>query len=104
LAHITGGGIAENVNRIMPPTLDARIDASLLKVQPIFKKIREVGNVSDQEMLRTFNMGVGMVVVVDTHHVHETQELIKYAGGESYIIGEIVEGKQAVGLEGKLAL
>lgn len=62
IAHITGGGIAGNLNRILPENLDAVIDASKLRILPLFKKIKSLGNVPDADMLRTFNCGIGMTI------------------------------------------
>ena len=64
MAHITGGGIEGNLCRVIPQGLSARIDLSKIEVLNIFKYIRQNGNISDEEMLRTFNCGVGLVVVV----------------------------------------
>jgi phosphoribosylformylglycinamidine cyclo-ligase len=63
IAHITGGGIAGNLNRILPTTLDAQIDAGKLRILPLFKKIKALGNVPDADMLKTFNCGIGMTIV-----------------------------------------
>jgi phosphoribosylformylglycinamidine cyclo-ligase len=63
IAHITGGGIAGNLSRILPADLDAVIDASALRILPLFRKIQKLGNVPESDMLRTFNCGIGMTIV-----------------------------------------
>lgn len=96
IAHITGGGIKENLNRILPQGLNAVIDLSEFHIPPIFKVIKEVGNITNKEMLRTFNLGVGMTLVVKDKSVSSIQEKIMRSGGSSYIIGKIIKGRQKV--------
>ncbi|HUT32642.1 MAG TPA: phosphoribosylformylglycinamidine cyclo-ligase [Planctomycetota bacterium] len=102
LAHITGSGIAGNLNRILPPGLDASIDLSAIRILPIFKAIRDAGGVDDPDMLRTFNLGVGMTLVVAPSAVSRMQSHLAAKGCESYPIGEIVKGKQQVAYHGAL--
>ena len=95
-AHITGGGIKENLNRILPPSVDAVIDLSCYQPQEVFRVIQNVGNVSPEDMLRTFNLGVGLVVVcreLDTENVINS---LNRAGERAYRIGEIVTGSGQV--------
>ncbi len=102
LAHITGGGIGENLDRILPADLDARIDLGKIDILPIFKLIHEAGNASDATMLRTFNLGVGLTIVADRKSVPLIESHLSKKGYVSYAIGEIVEGKKAVSFEGNL--
>jgi phosphoribosylformylglycinamidine cyclo-ligase len=102
LAHITGGGIGGNLNRILPEGLGARIDLGKIQVLTIFKAIREAGNISDSEMLRVFNMGVGMTLVAHPSAIGKIKKHLAVKGCESYVIGEIVKGNQAVKFTGKL--
>ncbi len=102
LAHITGSGIAGNLNRILPPGLDASIDLSAIRVLPLFKLIRGEGGVEDSDMLRTFNLGVGMTLVVAPSAVPRMQAHLAAKGCESYPIGEIVEGRQEVTYRGSI--
>ena len=99
LAHITGGGIEGNLNRILPGGLGAGIDLSRIRVPAVFRVIRDRGKVSDADMLRTFNLGVGMALVVDPDGAEEIQRHLSGHGVESYDIGEITpgEGKVAYG-------
>jgi phosphoribosylformylglycinamidine cyclo-ligase len=102
LAHITGGGIGENLNRVLPEGADAAIDLSSYRVSPLFRRIRDEGKVSDAEMLRTFNMGIGLVAVVSPF---DAEEVITYLGDHgfpAYRIGEIIKGSQRVSTQGKL--
>ena len=92
VAHITGGGITENLNRVLPPTLDAAIDAGTWDVPPIVSYTVELANLSDEEAYRTFNMGVGMVVVCPPEAVDDIAEMLTAAGETVFPIGEIVPG------------
>ena len=103
LAHITGGGIKENLNRILPPGADAIIDLSRYRVSALFRRIRDEGHVSDAEMLRTFNMGVGLVAVVRPGDVDTVIQHLSDRGFPSYIIGEIVQGDRRVETKGALS-
>lgn len=96
MSHITGGGIEGNLNRVIPEGLNALIDLSRVDVLPIFQMIRNVGNVDEKDMLRTFNMGVGMILVVDTKQVETVIKHLAAYALKGYVIGEIVEGNKQV--------
>jgi phosphoribosylformylglycinamidine cyclo-ligase len=98
MAHITGGGIQGNLNRILPDNLDAEIDLSSIRVLNIFKTIRKYGDIIDSEMLRTFNCGVGMCLVVDKWLVNNVLNCLS----DSYIIGRIIKGNKNVVFKGNL--
>ncbi len=100
LAHITGSGIAGNLERVLPRSLDAVINLSHIKVLPVFTMIRDAGNVSDKEMLRTYNMGVGLTVVARPGWAHEIVAHLKRHGHNCYEIGTIVKGKRSVRFSG----
>lgn len=102
LAHITGGGIKENLNRILPQDKDAVIDLSLYKTQPVFRYIKEKGDVEDAEMLRTFNMGVGLAMVVKEKYSAGVLEHLEGEGVRCYKIGEIVSGNKTVQTTGNI--
>ncbi len=89
LAHITGGGLTENVPRMLPDSLEARIDAAAWPVPPVFKWLREQGNVEPGEMARTFNNGVGMVVAVAADKAAGVTATLEEAGETVYRIGEL---------------
>jgi phosphoribosylformylglycinamidine cyclo-ligase len=96
IAHITGGGITENLNRVLPPTVDAAVDAGTWDVPPVIRLAVEAANLSDEEALRTFNMGVGMAVVVAPEAVDDVAEALTAAGEKVFPIGEIVPGSGKV--------
>ena len=96
MAHITGGGFYDNIPRVLAPKTAALIYKGLWPVPKIFSMIQERSRVSDKEMYRTFNMGTGIVVVVDKKDVKNTHATIKGCGLRSWTIGEIVEGKKEV--------
>lgn len=102
LAHITGGGIEGNLNRILPRGMSALVHLDRIQVLPVFDIIRRVGGIADAEMLRTFNMGVGMTAVVDSLAVEELMTHVKGQGLVCYDIGEIVSGDQSVRFQGQL--
>jgi len=102
MAHITGGGIQGNLNRILPPKLDAVIDRSKLEVPPVFKLIREMGGVDDADMLRTFNMGVGLTIVTAERAVASVRRHLSEGGCESCVIGHITSGTGQVRCQGEL--
>lgn len=91
LAHITGGGLPENLPRVLPKTLAAHIDLGALPKLPVFQWLAETGGVAQSEMLRTFNCGVGMVVVVSADKVDEVTKLLSDAGETVVRLGEMTE-------------
>lgn len=102
LAHITGGGIQGNVARILPSGIDARIDLSTIRIPSVFDVLRAAGALSDVEMLRTFNMGVGMVAVVAADAVHRFCALLSSKDCAPYVIGEAACGRRQVVFERSL--
>ena len=102
LAHITGGGIKENLNRILPKNLNASIDVNKIRILEIFKILKKFGNLEDADMLRTFNMGIGITAVVKIGFIDKIKKHLKKFGVETYEIGKIVRGNKEVNLKGKL--
>ena len=96
LAHITGGGITENIPRVLPAKLDAEIDTASWNQGPVFDFLQEHGNIETAEMRRTFNCGVGMVVVVNSEDATEAIDLLTENGESAWQIGRIVAGRQEV--------
>ncbi|MGZ8868395.1 MAG: phosphoribosylformylglycinamidine cyclo-ligase [Thermoanaerobaculia bacterium] len=96
LAHITGGGLTDNVPRILPSGLDARIKLGSWPLLPIFRYIHEMGNIDPEEMLRVFNMGVGMVVVAPPESVDVIVKHFTRIGQKFYFIGNVVKGSGRV--------
>ena len=96
LAHITGGGITENIPRVLPEGLDAEIDTSTWQQGPVFDFLQQQGNIETHEMRRTFNCGVGMVAVVNADDVDKAIGILGKHGESAWRIGRIVAGKQEV--------
>jgi phosphoribosylformylglycinamidine cyclo-ligase len=96
LAHITGGGFPGNIPRVLPEGLGARVRASAWPVPPLFRLIRAAGQVPEEEMYRTFNMGIGMVVVVAPGDLHEVEHSLERRGETSYVIGGVERGAGVV--------
>jgi phosphoribosylformylglycinamidine cyclo-ligase len=96
LAHITGGGFPGNIPRVLPPGLGARVRRGAWEVPPIFRLIQSGGGVSDDEMFRTFNMGVGMIVVVASEDLHDVEHSLERRGETSFVIGSVVPGSGVV--------
>jgi len=92
LAHITGGGFPGNIPRVLPEGLGARLRKGSWEVPPLFRLIQKGGGVSDEEMERTFNMGVGMIVVVSPSDLHEVEHSLERRGETSFVIGSVVAG------------
>ena len=99
ISHITGGGFYENIPRSIPKGLTAKIDKSAVRVLPIFDLIAKTGNVPERDMFNTYNMGVGMSVVVPAAEVEKAIEILTENGETAYVIGEIVKGDEGVILE-----
>jgi phosphoribosylformylglycinamidine cyclo-ligase len=98
LAHITGGGIPENLARVIPPGLEARIDRTSWTVPPEFRSVMKYGNVALEEMFHTFNMGVGMILVVPADEAVAIVERLRGAGEEAWVVGTVAEGADRVAL------
>ena len=96
ISHITGGGFYENIPRVLPKGISAKIEKSSYEVPAIFKLMQEKGGISEHDMYNTFNMGIGMMLVVDKADAEKTVELLKANGEEAYIIGETVAGDDGV--------
>ena len=96
VSHITGGGFYENIPRSIPDGLGAKIDKAAVRVLPIFDLIAKTGNIPERDMFNTFNMGVGMSVVVPAAEVDRALEILKANGEDAYVIGEIVESEDKV--------
>ena len=98
LAHITGGGLTDNIPRILPEGAAVEIDKGSWPVLPIFKLMEEIGSVSQAEMYRTFNMGVGMVVVTSPQHRGAIESRLQSSETMVYEIGRVVTGNQGVSI------
>jgi phosphoribosylformylglycinamidine cyclo-ligase len=99
MAHITGGGIPENLKRVIPPGLEARIQTSAWPRPPVFALLQELGGVESPEMFRTFNMGVGFMIVVAPAEADHAVVALEQSGETVYILGEIAAGDRGVAID-----
>jgi phosphoribosylformylglycinamidine cyclo-ligase len=93
MAHITGGGLTENIPRILPEGLGVHIDRKSWAVPPLFSLLQRLGEVEDAEMYRTFNMGIGFILIVHPEDVESIQSLLEVSGEKSLIIGKVIQGE-----------
>jgi len=98
VSHITGGGFFENIPRSLPDGLRARIEKAAVRVPPIFRVIQRAGDVPERDMFNTFNMGVGMTLVVPPEQADEAVRFLRAQGEDAWILGEIAAGEKGVEL------
>ncbi len=96
ISHITGGGFYENIPRSIPDGLGAKIEKAAVKILPIFDLIAKKGNIPERDMFNTFNMGVGMSIVVPANQVEKALEILKANGEDAYVIGEIIASEDKI--------
>ena len=96
ISHITGGGFYENIPRNIPDGLGAKVDKNAVRILPIFDLIAKEGGISERDMFNTFNMGVGMCVIVSPEDAKEALEILKANGEDAYVIGEVIESEDKV--------
>ena len=96
ISHITGGGFYENIPRSIPDGLCARIDRSAIRILPIFDLIASIGNIPERDMFNTYNMGVGMSIVVPADQVEQALDILTAQGETAYVIGKIVKGEEKI--------
>jgi phosphoribosylformylglycinamidine cyclo-ligase len=96
MAHITGGGITDNLPRILPKGMGATVDLASWQVPPLFEHLQQLGSVEQDEMLRTFNMGIGLIVVVPAEKIKKTKAILNRANERHCIIGRVVRGERKV--------
>jgi phosphoribosylformylglycinamidine cyclo-ligase len=96
LAHITGGGITENLPRVLPRGTAAAIELGSWPVLPIFEHLQQLGNVEQDEMLRTFNMGLGMLLIIPSAKFKKVHTFLERVGEKAYTVGRIVKGERKV--------
>jgi phosphoribosylformylglycinamidine cyclo-ligase len=100
MAHITGGGFIENIPRVLPDGVNVEINYGSWPILPIFNLLQSKGDVTNRDMFTTFNMGIGLVLVVDAANGERALELLKASGEEAYIIGTVTEGERIVTFTG----
>lgn len=93
MAHITGGGLTENIPRVLPKGLGLKIDTKAWQIPPIFSLIKRLGEIAWEEMYKTFNMGIGLVIIVHPENVDSMRQMLKDQGEDSYVLGEVVRGE-----------
>jgi len=98
ISHITGGGFYENIPRSIPDGLGAKVEKEAIRILPIFDLLAKTGNISERDMFNTYNMGVGMCVVVAKEDADRAMEILSANGQESYVLGEIVAGEDKLDL------
>ena len=98
ISHITGGGFYENIPRSIPDGLGAKINKDSVNVLPIFKLIAEKGGICERDMFNTFNMGVGMSIVVSPEDAECALEILRAKGEDAYIIGEIIKSEEKISI------
>ncbi len=98
ISHITGGGFYENMPRALPKGLCARIEKATVKTPQIFHLIAKAGNIPEKDMFNTFNMGIGMCLTVPRNHADKALDILKTAGENAYVVGEVVLGEDGVQL------
>ena len=103
MAHITGGGIEGNLCRIIPDGLCAEIDLTKIRVLPVFSYIQKMGNIEEEEMLATFNCGVGLAIVVSQEKKEAVMESVRKCY-DCYEVGRIVPGQKRVAFGGRLQI
>ena len=96
ISHITGGGFYENIPRSIPKGLCAEIDKTSIRVLPIFDLLAKTGNIPERDMYNTYNMGVGMSIVVPAEQVEEALSILTAHGETAYVIGKIIESDEQV--------
>ena len=96
MAHITGGGITDNLPRVLPKGMAAVVEMGTWPVLPVFTHLQKIGNVPQEDMMRTFNMGMGMVLVVPAKKFKKVQSIIERSGEKSHLIGRIIRGDHKV--------
>ncbi|HHX77934.1 MAG TPA: phosphoribosylformylglycinamidine cyclo-ligase, partial [Firmicutes bacterium] len=96
MAHITGGGLPENLPRVLPPGLDFILDKRKIPVTPVFSLLQSAGNVPETDMYRTFNMGIGFVLVISPGDFASFEREMDKQGEKYFLIGEVVPGEGKV--------
>ncbi|GGK33972.1 phosphoribosylformylglycinamidine cyclo-ligase [Caldalkalibacillus thermarum] len=100
MAHITGGGMIENIPRMLPPACAAVIEKGSWPVLPVFRWLQEAGQLTEEDMFNTFNMGIGLVLAVSPEETEDVLKTLKDMGEEAYVIGRIITGRQEVYIGG----
>jgi len=95
-SHITGGGFYENIPRMLPDGVVAKVEKASYEIPPIFKLLQKTGNIEEEMMYNTYNMGLGMIIAIDEKDVDKTMEAIKATGDKPFVVGSIIAGDKGV--------
>lgn len=98
ISHITGGGFYENMPRMLNEKVALNIDKNSYKIPSIFKLIQKEGNIPERDMYNTFNMGIGMSIIVSKEQKEKTLQILKEQGETAYVIGEVIEGNKEINI------
>lgn len=98
ISHITGGGFYENMPRMLKSGVALNIKADSYEIPSIFKLMQKIGDIPAHDMYNTFNMGIGMAMIVPENEVEESLQILKDCGEEAYLIGEVVEGNKEINI------
>lgn len=98
ISHITGGGFYENIPRMLRDGVALTIDKNSYEIPPIFKLIQKEGNIPERDMYNTFNMGIGMAVIVEKEEAQKAVEILEQQGEKAYVIGEVIKGEKQVNI------
>ncbi len=98
ISHITGGGFYENMPRMLNEKVALNIDKNSYEIPNIFKLIQKEGNIPERDMYNTFNMGIGMSIIVSKEEKEKTLQILKEAGETAYVIGEVIEGNKEINI------
>ena len=101
IAHITGGGLEENILRITPDGLEIDIDANQWDRPPVFQWLQHLGKVETEEMYRVFNMGLGLALIVSPYYADSIRRTLSQRGHQSWVIGEVKSGTKRVTVHNK---
>ena len=101
IAHVTGGGIAGNLGRVLPDKVDAVVDRSSWEQPPVFAELQRIGDVADEEMAKVFNLGLGMIVAVRDKDATKAIDLLRSGGHRATVVGEVEKGDGQVRLVGE---
>ena len=99
ISHITGGGFYENMPRMLRDGVGIKIDKNSYEVPAIFKLIQSKGNIPERDMYNTFNMGIGMSIIVSKENAEESLNILNNTGEKAYVIGEVIEGNKNIEID-----
>jgi phosphoribosylformylglycinamidine cyclo-ligase len=103
IAHITGGGLFENLSRILPPSVDVEIERGSWKIPPVFSWLQRLGDIDESEMMSVFNQGIGLAMIVSPYYVDSIRRMLDESGCENWLIGEVTAADPGARKTGEVA-